>query len=179
MSVPQKAVDQIVRDVLVACDGDLSKRRDVLQDHLAGLKVSDSDRIPWQDGLDIVGTAYERLFSGEERRDAGQFFTPFWAGDVMAGWLFDEKVDLCLDPEEGRGGLSIPAARHPKRRGARLVGLELDPLVEPNDGVDADALYKALNTPSVREQLDERRRVYGGGLWTLEPSELSSVRVRV
>ena len=50
-------------------------------------------------------------------------------------------------------------------------------IVEPNEGIDPDALYRSLQTRSVREQLHERCRVYGGGLWKLEPSELVDVRV--
>jgi hypothetical protein len=50
-------------------------------------------------------------------------------------------------------------------------------IIEPNEGVDPDALYRALRSKSVQEQLLEGRRVYGGGLWKLEPSELVQVRV--
>lgn len=128
MSAPEQTVQQLVREVLAACEGDLAKRRDVLQEHLARLEITDAEKRAWRDGLDILGSAYERLFSGEERRDAGQFFTPFWAGEVMAGWLFEEQIDICLDPGAGSGGLLIPAARHPKRRGAQLIGLDRDPL---------------------------------------------------
>jgi adenine-specific DNA-methyltransferase len=52
-------------------------------------------------------------------------------------------------------------------------------VIEPNESVDPDALYRALQSQSVREQFDGVRRVYGGGLWKLEPSELLDVRVNV
>ena len=128
MKGPQTAVERLVSGVLEACEGDLSKRRDVLQEHLARLTVPQKEQLAWRDGLDIVGSAYERLFSGDERRDAGQFFTPFWAGEVMAGWAFEQQADVALDPGAGSGGLLIPAARHPKRNGTRLIGLDRDPL---------------------------------------------------
>jgi adenine-specific DNA-methyltransferase len=50
-------------------------------------------------------------------------------------------------------------------------------IIEPKAGVDPDALYRSLQSKSVQEQLLEGRRVYGGGLWKLEPSELVEVRV--
>lgn len=80
----------------------------------------------WRDGLDIVGSAYEQLLTGQQRRAAGQFFTPFWAGEVMAGWLFSEPAELLLDAGCGSGGLLIPAARHPGRSHARLLGIDSD-----------------------------------------------------
>jgi adenine-specific DNA-methyltransferase len=125
---PKNAVDKLVSAVTAKAGNDLAKRRDVLQHHLARLEITDEEMHAWRDGLDIVGSAYERLFSGKERRDAGQFFTPFWAGEVMAGWAFQEKVALAMDPGVGSGGLLIPAARHPRRKGAKLLGLDLDPL---------------------------------------------------
>ena len=50
-------------------------------------------------------------------------------------------------------------------------------VIEPHQGVDTDALYVALGSQSVREQLAAVRRIYGGGLWKLEPSELLAVRL--
>src|SRR5262249_31731283 len=52
-------------------------------------------------------------------------------------------------------------------------------IVEPADGIDADALFRSLQSESVQKQLLEGRRVYGGGLWKLEPSELQNVLVRL
>ncbi len=123
-----QAVEKLVSAVVSEAGKDPKKRRDVLQQHLARLRISDAEQRAWRDGLDIVGSAYERLLCGEQRRDAGQFFTPFWAGEVMAGWVFEEQIDLAIDPGCGSGGLLIPAARHKKRRGAKLLGLDLDPL---------------------------------------------------
>lgn len=124
----QLAVEKLVSAVADAAGPDLVKRRNVLQHHLARLEITGEEMNAWRDGLDIVGSAYERLFTGEERRDQGQFFTPFWAGELMAGWAFEEKINLAIDPGCGSGGLLIPAARHPKRKGAKLLGLDLDPL---------------------------------------------------
>ena len=50
-------------------------------------------------------------------------------------------------------------------------------IIEPVEGIGADALHRALQSKIVGEQLMEGRRVYGGGLWKLEPSELLDVRV--
>ena len=124
----QEAVEKLVSAVAAKAGGDLQNRRQVLKQQLAQLQVSDEEALAWRDGVNVVGTAYERLFTGKERRDKGQFFTPFWAGEVMAAWVFDDQVGLALDPGCGSGGLLIAAARHPKRRGARLLGIDVDPL---------------------------------------------------
>src|SRR5262249_19703159 len=78
----------------------------------------------------------------------GQFFTPFWAGEVMAGWVFEEKVDLCVDPGAGSGGLLIPAASHPKRRGAALLGVDVDPLAVAM--LEANIRLRGLNNTRAR-----------------------------
>ena len=82
----------------------------------------------WQDGVDVVGRAYEELLTGEVRRAQGQFFTPFWAGEVMAGWLAQEPARLLLDPGCGSGSLLVPTARLFAKRRTRLLGLDIDPL---------------------------------------------------
>jgi adenine-specific DNA-methyltransferase len=81
----------------------------------------------WRDGVDIVGAAYQQLLTGAQRRAAGQFFTPFWAGEVMSSWLFSEPTTLLADPGCGSGGLLIPAARHRDRGAAALLGIDVDP----------------------------------------------------
>ena len=156
----EEAVERLVAAVAAEAGSDRSKRRDVLQQQLVRLTISDEEKRAWRDGLDIVGSAYERLFSGEERRAAGQFFTPFWAGEVMAGWAFEEKVDLVLDPGVGSGGLLIPAARHPKRRGAKLLGLDIDPLavsmLEANSRVRGMTGVEGRQANFLLDRLDEQ-----------------------
>jgi adenine-specific DNA-methyltransferase len=82
----------------------------------------------WADGFDVVGSAYEQLVSGADRRDAGQFQTPFWAADLMAGWLLQEPVQLLADPGVGSGRLLFRAAERPEPGPERLLGLDLDPV---------------------------------------------------
>ena len=159
----EHAVDKLVAAVEAKAGSDLQKRRDVLQQQLARLEITGEELRAWRDGLDIVGTAYERLFAGEERRDAGQFFTPFWAGEVMAGWVFEEQVDLCVDPGAGSGGLLIPAARHPRRRDARLLGLDVDPLAVSM--LKANARLRGMTGVEARQAnflLDELREQPSG-----------------
>lgn len=100
-------------------------RRAALLDVLSGLKIPRAELEAWSDGVDVVGTAYERLLSGAERRDAGQFQTPFFAADVMAAWLLQEPTQLLLDPGVGSGRLLFRAGIRddaPKR----LLGLDVD-----------------------------------------------------
>ena len=79
-------------------------------------------------GDDPLGDAYEMLFSGAERRAAGQFATPPYAARLMAAWLLQRPVRLLLDPGVGSGRLLCAAAAHPRPpRG--LLGLDADPLV--------------------------------------------------
>lgn len=136
-------------ELVVIDEAHASIHRRAFADVLAALRVPKSEAGLWRDGLDIIGTAYEQLFSGEQRRDAGQFFTPFWAGDVMAGWLFEEPLDLVLDPGAGSGGLLIPAARHPNRRGAKLLGLDIDPLAVSM--LEANARLRDMTGVEARE----------------------------
>ena len=156
----ETAVEKLVSAVVAEAGNDQEKRRDVFQRQLALLQVSANEQNAWKNGLDIVGSAYERLFTREQRRDAGQFFTPFWAGEVMAGWVFEEKVDLALDPGSGSGGLLIPAVRHPNRRGAKLLGIDLDPLAVAM--LDANVRVRGMSGVEPRQgnflldRLDER-----------------------
>ncbi|MBV9838190.1 MAG: N-6 DNA methylase [Solirubrobacterales bacterium] len=82
----------------------------------------------WADGRDVIGTAYERLLTGAVRRPDGQFQTPFWAADVMAGWLLQEPVDLLLDPGVGAGRLLFRAMKRRGRKPKALLGLDIDPV---------------------------------------------------
>jgi adenine-specific DNA-methyltransferase len=118
-------------DGLVSRTRAAAGKRDVraaFADVLATLRIPPEEAEAWRDGTDIVGAAYERLLSPGARRLHGQFFTPFWAGEVMAGWLFSEPRRLVLDPGCGAGGLLIPAARHERRGNARLLGIDCDKL---------------------------------------------------
>jgi adenine-specific DNA-methyltransferase len=143
------AVSKLVDAVVAEAGSDPDKRRDVLQRRLTRLQISVDEQRAWRNGLDIVGSAYEALFSGEQRRDAGQFFTPFWAGELMAGWVFEAKANVCLDPGAGSGGLLIPAARHPKRRGAKLLGLDIDEVAVSM--LDANARLRGMKNVEARQ----------------------------
>lgn len=81
----------------------------------------------WSDGVDVLGTAYEALVPGAARRAAGQFQTPFWAADLMAGWLLQEPAHLLLDPGVGAGRLLFRASQRPEGRPGRYLGLDVDP----------------------------------------------------
>jgi adenine-specific DNA-methyltransferase len=130
MDAPTQAIDFLVDSTLagVADRRDPELVREAFLEVLAELTVPSDDQAAWTDGADVFGNAYERLVGGEHRRKAGQFFTPFWAGEVMARWLLSEPTKLMLDPGCGSGALLIPAARRPERKGARLLGIDRDPL---------------------------------------------------
>jgi len=125
VSVERHIADLVMRTRVAAAGGDV---RAAFADVLETLRIPPAEIEAWRDGTDIIGAAYERLVSARIRRTQGQFFTPFWAGEVMAGWLFSEQRQLLLDPGCGAGGLLIPAARHSRRRDARLLGVDRDPL---------------------------------------------------
>lgn len=124
MSV-EREIDALVARARAQAEGDVRK---AFADVLATLRISPEEADAWRDGTDIVGAAYERLVAARDRRQRGQFFTPFWAGEVMAGWLFREPRRLLLDAGCGAGGLLIPAARHEGRGQTRLLGVDSDPL---------------------------------------------------
>ncbi len=102
--------------------------RAAFEDVLKTLRVPPAEREVWLNGRDVIGTAYERLLTGEQRRNTGQFYTPFWAGEVMAEWLLTDSPDLLLDAGCGSGALLIPAARSRRRGATRLLGIDRDPL---------------------------------------------------
>lgn len=125
--VVQAEVQRLVeRTRATATRQDADGLRQAYEQVLKRLNVAPDRLEAWRDGLDIVGSAYEQLLTGQQRRAAGQFFTPFWAGELMAGWLFSEPAQLLVDAGCGSGGLLIPAGRHPARGSARLVGIDPD-----------------------------------------------------
>lgn len=149
MTSPEALVQRLLDQTKKTADVlDYEGLRTSYEQVLGALEVSPAESHIWRDGTDVIGATYERLLSGALRRDAGQFFTPFWAGEVMAGWLFEEEIDLLLDPGCGSGGLLVPAARHPRRGSARLLGIDLDPLAIKM--ADANRRVRAI------EQLDLR-----------------------
>jgi adenine-specific DNA-methyltransferase len=81
----------------------------------------------WADGVDVLGSAFEALMPGADRRAAGQFLTPFWAADLMADWILEEPVRTLCDPAVGSGRLLFRAARKPGCRPERVLGIDADP----------------------------------------------------
>lgn len=127
--VVQAEVQRLVEHTRAAATRqDAEGLRGAYEQVLNRLRVAPEHLEAWRDGLDIVGSAYEQLLTPYQRRTAGQFFTPFWAGELMAGWLFTEPARLLVDAGCGSGGLLIPAARHHARGSARLVGIDTDPV---------------------------------------------------
>jgi SAM-dependent methyltransferase len=111
-----------------ASDSSPEARRSAFVDVLRGLHVPAEEMPFWCDGVDVIGSAYERLLTRGERRDLGQLYTPFWAGRVMAGWLYAEPRSLILDPGCGSGALSIQLASHKARGTCKIIGLDVDPV---------------------------------------------------
>jgi adenine-specific DNA-methyltransferase len=123
---PEQAIEKLMTLVRGRTD-ELSPEgtRSALADVLAQLETPAEEIDAWANGVDVFGVAYERLLTGAQRRDAGQFQTPFWAADLMAAWLLREPVKLLLDPGVGAGRLLFRAGiRDPAPE--RLLGLDLD-----------------------------------------------------
>lgn len=64
-----------------------------------------------------------------------------------------------------------PRARFVRNR-AGAVPLNTWLIVQPNEGINTDALFALLSSDEVMEHLPDGSRVYGRGLWKLEPSDL-------
>lgn len=47
--------------------------------------------------------------------------------------------------------------------------------IQPKNGVEADELFAVLQETSIAERLAEQSRLYGNGLWKLEPGDLRAV----
>jgi hypothetical protein len=77
------------------------------------------------------------------------------------------------DRERASAGFNKNRPRFVRNRAGALP-LNTWLIVEPNDGVDADDLWARLLTLT-REQIAHGARVYGAGLWKLEPSELAEL----
>lgn len=129
-SSPQIAIEELVRRTQAAAaePADTVSLRGAFETVLDELRVPPAERDAWSDGADVIGAAYERLFPAGQRRKAGQFFTPFWAGELMAEWIFRKPTKVLMDPGCGSGALLVPAASSPRRGAARLIGTDLDPL---------------------------------------------------
>lgn len=50
-------------------------------------------------------------------------------------------------------------------------------VITPSADIDADALFSALTSAAVADRLQDDCRIYGNGLWKLEPSELKQLRL--
>jgi hypothetical protein len=63
------------------------------------------------------------------------------------------------------------------RNRAEAVPLNTFLIIEPSGDVDADHLWRMLQGDHFMGQLDDAKRIYGGGLWKVEPRELSELRI--
>jgi hypothetical protein len=63
------------------------------------------------------------------------------------------------------------------RNRARAVPLNTWLAITPNAAVDATELFELLTGAETAERLQDDCRVYGNGLWKLEPSELSGLEL--
>lgn len=130
---PAKVVTDLVYRVRAAAAGTTpSELRPAFEGELRRVVADAADQPEaynaWTDGLDVVGTAYEALISGAQRRSAGQFQTPFWAADLMAAWLLAEPVMLLLDPGVGAGRLLFRALTAAEHQPELIMGFDVDPL---------------------------------------------------
>lgn len=126
---PEAVIESLVVSTqLRAGCRDEERLRAAWRDVLSGLDLPPRALAAAQNGVDVIGAAYARLFTGRQRRPLGQFYTPFWAGDVMAGWILEGAPERVLDPGVGSGALSISVAQHARRGTARILGVDADPV---------------------------------------------------
>lgn len=81
--------------------------------------------LPVGAGVDLLGLAYERFFPDLFKGRRGQFFTPRPLVELLLAVGAVGEGDTVLDPTCGSGGFLVVAAR----RGARVRGIERDPLL--------------------------------------------------
>jgi len=173
MSMGRHAVQDLVETVREATRTDsLEARRRGFRRELdrvaAELDVDRAAWEPWANGVDVIGTAYEQLVSGVERRPRGQFQTPFWAADVMASWLLAEPTELLLDPGVGAGRLLIRALKAGRHFPESMLGLDVDPL-----SLTMARLNVELRDPDGRAQLNLRRRDFLTGSLAERPDAIT------
>lgn len=84
---------------------------------------------------DLVGSLYQELVAGAERRSLGQFYTPPDVARFMASWVVRAATDRVLDPGTGSGAFLVAAldrlrdlGADPKDAMGQLHGIDLDPL---------------------------------------------------
>lgn len=173
MSMGERAVQDLVEAVQDDARTDtLEARRRAFRRELdrvaAELDVDRAAWEPWADGVDVIGTAYEKLVSGVERRPRGQFQTPFWAADVMASWLLAEPTELLLDPGVGAGRLLFRALKAGRHSPEKMLGLDVDPL-----SLTMARLNVELRDPDKRTQLCLRRRDFLTGSLAERPDAIT------
>lgn len=81
--------------------------------------------LPLGAGVDLFGLAYERFFADLFKGRRGQYFTPRPLVELLLSRLSVGPGDDVLDPTCGSGGFLVQAGA----RGARVRGIELDPLL--------------------------------------------------
>lgn len=128
---PQVAIERLTERVReTAATADPSRLKTALHEELARARRRAHwlEYAQWRDGVDVPGTAYEELIASAVRRPTGQFQTPFWAADVMAGWLLQEPVELLVDPGVGAGRLLFRASQRREDGPRAMLGMDIDPL---------------------------------------------------
>jgi protein-L-isoaspartate O-methyltransferase len=88
--------------------------------------------LPTGGGVDLLGLAYERIFADLFKGRRGQYFTPQVLVDLLLDRLDLRPGEEVLDPTCGSGAFLVSAAR----RGARVWGIERDPLLAGLAGVN-------------------------------------------